>query len=149
MSHCLFDCFGFYVPFFHSYGDVTITSEGSQILTNTWHSAIEQRGIFSVPHLLWNGASIYNGNFWESVTLTPVPIVWHWSCHFLFLRLRSVAAGIRTPNLPHVRWALVKILSNNKQRITKSFNSSAFFFIIDYKMFWRGAVYVCTSYQKG
>ena len=28
------------------------------------------------------------------------PSVWMWSCHYLFLRLRSVAAGIRTPNLP-------------------------------------------------
>ena len=26
--------------------------------------------------------------------------VWQWSCHYLFLRLRSVAAGIQTPNLP-------------------------------------------------
>ena len=29
-----------------------------------------------------------------------LPSVWQWSCHYLFLRLRSVAAGIRTPNLP-------------------------------------------------
>ena len=29
-----------------------------------------------------------------------LPSVLQWSCHYLFLRLRSVAAGIRTPNLP-------------------------------------------------
>ena len=28
-----------------------------------------------------------------------LPCVWQWSCHYLFLRLRSVEAGIRTPNL--------------------------------------------------
>ena len=27
-----------------------------------------------------------------------LPNVWQWSCHYLYLRLRSVAAGIRTPN---------------------------------------------------
>ena len=33
--------------------------------------AIEQWGFFSVPHLLWHGASVYNGHLWGSVTLTP------------------------------------------------------------------------------
>ena len=28
-----------------------------------------------------------------------LPSVWYWSWHYLFLRLRSVAAGIRIPNL--------------------------------------------------
>ena len=30
-----------------------------------------------------------------------LPSVCQWSCHYLFLRLRYVAAGIRTPNLSH------------------------------------------------
>ena len=34
--------------------------------------AIEQWGFFSVPHLLWHGASIYNGHLRGPVTLTPV-----------------------------------------------------------------------------
>ena len=34
---------------------------------------------------------------WHSHLL---PSVWQWSCHYLFLQLRSVSAGIRTPNLP-------------------------------------------------
>ena len=34
---------------------------------------------------------------WHSHLL---PSVWQWSCHYLFLQLRSVAAGILTPNLP-------------------------------------------------
>ena len=33
--------------------------------------AIEQWGFFSVPHLLWPGASVYNGHFQVPVTLTP------------------------------------------------------------------------------
>ena len=58
----------------------------------------EQWGIFSVPHLMWPGASIYNGHLRGPVTLTPYAE--QWSCHYFFLRLRSVASGIRTPNLP-------------------------------------------------
>ena len=34
---------------------------------------------------------------WHSHLL---PSVWQWSCHYLFIRLRSVASWIRTPNLP-------------------------------------------------
>ena len=34
--------------------------------------AIEQRGFFSVPHLLWHGASYYNCYLRGSVTLTPI-----------------------------------------------------------------------------
>ena len=63
--------------------------------------AIEQWELFCVSHLLWNGASVYNGHLRGSVTLTP--IVEQWSCHYLFLRLRTVAAGIRTPNFPLAR----------------------------------------------
>ena len=55
--------------------------------------AIEQWGYFSMPHLLWHGASVYNVHFRGPVTL---------SYRYLFLRLGSVAAGIQTPNLPLV-----------------------------------------------
>ena len=34
--------------------------------------AIEQWGFFSVPHLLWQGASVKNGHLWGPVTLTPI-----------------------------------------------------------------------------
>ena len=33
---------------------------------------IEQWGFFSVPHLLWHGTSVYNGNLQGPVTLTPI-----------------------------------------------------------------------------
>ena len=34
--------------------------------------AIEQWGFFSVPHLLWHGASVYNCHLLGPVTLTPI-----------------------------------------------------------------------------
>ena len=34
-----------------------------------------------------------------------LPSVWQWSCHYLYLRLRSVASGDRT-DLPHARKTL-------------------------------------------
>ena len=34
--------------------------------------AIEQWGFFSVPHLLWHGAPVYNGHLRGPVTLTPI-----------------------------------------------------------------------------
>ena len=35
-------------------------------------TAIEQWGFFSVPHLMWHGASVYNGHLRGPVTLTPI-----------------------------------------------------------------------------
>ena len=62
--------------------------------------AIDQWRFFSVTDLMCHRAFFYIGLLWESVTLTQTPNVWQWSCHYLFLRLKSVAAGIQTPNLP-------------------------------------------------
>ena len=54
---------------FHSYGDVTITGEGLQILTySSALMAIEQWGFLSVSQLLCHGASIYNGHVRGPVT---------------------------------------------------------------------------------
>ena len=58
---------------FRSYGDVTITGEGLQIFDLcSALMAIEQLGFFSMPHLLWHGASIYYGHLRGPVTLTPI-----------------------------------------------------------------------------
>ena len=51
---------------FHSNGDVTVTGEGLALM------AIKQWGFFSVPHLLWHGASIYNGHLRGPVTFAPI-----------------------------------------------------------------------------
>ena len=79
---------------FHSFGDVTVTDEGILSALKT----IKQRGILSVPYLLWDGPTLYNGHLQGSVTLEP----WQWSCYYLFIRLRSVPTGDRT-NISRVR----------------------------------------------
>ena len=48
-----------------------IASEGLQILTYPL-MAIEQWGFFSGRHLLWQGASVYNGHLRGPVTHTPI-----------------------------------------------------------------------------
>ena len=61
---------------------------------------IEQWGFFSVPHLLWHWhpfIMVISEDPWHSLLM---PSVWQLSCHYLFLRLRSFAAGIPTPHLP-------------------------------------------------
>ena len=88
---CLFGGFSSHSRIFHLYGDVTIAGEGLQVLTYVRHSwSFQQWGFFSVPHLLWHGASVYNGHLPGPVTLSP-------GCHYLFLRLRSVVTWDRTP----------------------------------------------------
>ena len=96
---CLFLCLGFFVPLEnfsliwrrHHYRWKAANFDLCSALM-----AIEQWGFFSVPHLLWHGASVYNGHFQGPLTLTPVsersavelslPIFTTWVC--------------RTPNLP-------------------------------------------------
>ena len=62
--------------------------------------AIVQWAFFSMLHLLWHRSSIYIVIFENSWQSHLWPSVWHWICHYLFLRLRSVAVRIRTPNHP-------------------------------------------------
>ena len=85
-----FVCLEFIVPsrIFHSYGDVTIarhswslSSEGS--LTCHIHCDM------SLPFIM-----VIFEDAWHSHLL---PSVCQWSSHYLFLRLRSVATGDRTP----------------------------------------------------
>ena len=99
MYVCMFVClFVFYFPLenFHSYGDVTITGEGLQILTHARHLW----PLSSEGSLAWH-------TYWDTGHLFLMVIsVLQLSCQHLFLRLRTVAAGIGTPNLPHARWLL-------------------------------------------
>ena len=60
---------------FHSYGNAAFSGEGLQILIyliyarHTWPMSSE--GFFSVPNLLWHGASaVYNGHLLGPVSLT-------------------------------------------------------------------------------
>ena len=100
---CLFVwCFSSHARNFHSYGDVTIA--GFDLCSALM--SIEHWGFFKVPQVLWHGHPFIMGtpkDPWHSHIL---PSVWQRSCHYLFLRLRPVAVGVRTPNLPHMRWTL-------------------------------------------
>ena len=58
--------------------------------------AIEQWGFFNVPHLLWH---VYNGHLRGPVTLTPIAERLATPGNGAVTNC-SVAAGIRTPNLP-------------------------------------------------
>ena len=56
--------------------------------------AIEQWGLLNVPHPPRHGPTVViSEDPWHSHLLSSV---WQWSCHYLFLRLRSVATGDRT-----------------------------------------------------
>ena len=50
---------------------------------------------FGVLNLLWHRASVHNVHLHGPVILILNVSVWQWCCHYPFLRLRSVAAGIR------------------------------------------------------
>ena len=90
---------------FHSFGDVTIAGEELQILTyarHLWPLCSEGSLIYcSVSHkstVTRPGHTfimVISEDLWHSYIM---PIVWQWSCHYLFLRIRSVATWIRTPN---------------------------------------------------
>ena len=111
---CLSLCFCLFVwgvtslsRMFHSYGYITTTSEGLQILTFVRHSWPLSSEGSSACHIYCNTGHLFiiviSEDPWHSHLLQSIP---QWSYQYLFLRLRSVAAGIRTPNLTHTRRAL-------------------------------------------
>ena len=60
--------------------------------------AIAQWGFFSVPYLLWEGSSLYNGHLLGPVTLTPVDgVLCSGAVTTCLNDLTSVATGNRTP----------------------------------------------------
>ena len=80
---------------FHSYEDVTITGEGLHIFTqNAWHSWSLSSECSLACHTYCDGESVYNGHL--HLLLSVEQRV----CLYMFLRLRSLVAEIRTPNLP-------------------------------------------------
>ena len=99
----MFVCLGFssHSRIFHSYGDVTITGEGLQILTYARHlRPLSHEGSLACHTYCDTGhpfIMVISEDPWQSHIL---PSVWPWSCHYLFLWPRSVAAGIWTSNLP-------------------------------------------------
>ena len=105
-----FFCFVFFLFFFlfwslsshskmfHSYGDVNITGEGLQIFTYARHSwPLSSEGSLACKTYCDTGhpvIMVISEDPWHSHLL---PSVWQLSCHYLFLRLWSVATGDRTP----------------------------------------------------
>ena len=83
---------------FHLHGDVIITGEDLQILTYARHSwPLSSEGSLACHIYCDTGhpfKMVISEDPWHSHLL---PSVWQWSCHYLFLRLRSVANGDRTP----------------------------------------------------
>ena len=99
---CLFVCgLSSHSRIFHSHGDVIITSEGLHILTYARHLwPFSSEGSLAYHTYCDTGhpfIMVISEDPWHSHLL---PSVWQRSYHYLFLRLRSVAAGIRTYNLP-------------------------------------------------
>ena len=68
--------------------------------------AIVQWGFFSVPHLLWHGASVYNGHLRWPMILTPIAERLAVELSLPVFTTWSVAAGMRTPNRPFARRTL-------------------------------------------
>ena len=54
--------------------DMTIAGEALRNLTYARNSVVAVVGFFNVPHLLWNGLTLYNGHLRGPVTLTPIPV---------------------------------------------------------------------------
>ena len=102
-----FVCLGFFVlveNFSLIYEDVTIAVEGLQILTFARHSwPLSGKGSLAC-HTYCDTRHPFIMIISEDPCNThPLPSVKQRSGHYLFLPLRSVAARIRTPNLPIAR----------------------------------------------
>ena len=99
-----FVCLGFFVlleNFSLIYEDVTIAVEGLQILTYARHSwPLSGKGSSGATPT-WHPFIMNISE--DPCNSHPLPIVKQRSGHYLFLPLRSVAARIRTPNLPIAR----------------------------------------------
>ena len=95
---CLF-VWGFYSHsgIFHSYGDVTITDQGIQMFTYARHSwPLSSEGSLACPTYCDTGHPFIR----TRDTHTCCPAFGSEDVIGLFLQIRSVAAGIRTPKLP-------------------------------------------------
>ena len=111
MFLCLFVwVFSSHSRVFYSFGDVTIACEGLQVLTFARLSwPLSSEGSLACHTYCDRGH-----RFRASVRTRDthlLPSVRQWSCHYLFLQFKCVAAGIQTPNLPlssgHVKQGLM------------------------------------------
>ena len=91
----------------HMEAPIMPTGERLQILPFTRHSWLLSSGGSLACHTYCDMGHpfilVFSEDPWHSHLL---PSVWQCSCCYLFERLRSVAAGIRTTNLPLAGWTL-------------------------------------------
>ena len=99
----------FFVPFENSSHMETspMTGEGLHVLANARHLwPLSSEGSLAYHTFCDTGHPFIMVISEDPRHSHLLPSVWQWSCHDLFLWLRSVAAGIRTPNLLLARWTL-------------------------------------------
>ena len=100
LRYCLFVCifFSSHSRIFHSYGDVTITSEGLQILTYAWHSwPLRSEGSLTCHTYCDTGHSfimVISEEPWHSHIL---PSVWQWNVTTCFYYLGLSRLGFEHP----------------------------------------------------
>ena len=83
----------------HSYGFIIITGKGLQIFTYTRHSLqLSREGSF-VCHTYCDTGHLL---IWSSLTICDIHTCWR----TFDTRAVTIAAGIRTPNIPHASKAL-------------------------------------------
>ena len=88
----------------HSYGDVTIIVKELQISSqNSVFMAIEQWGLFSIPHLLRHGAYVHNGCLRGHVTPTPIAKRLEVELSLPVFATWVYRDRASNPNLPHSR----------------------------------------------
>ena len=81
--------------------------------------ASQQWGFFSVLHLLWHRTSVYDGPLRGPRDTNLLPSVKQWSCHYLFLRLRSVRLGFEDPTF-RMRGECFNRLRNHRKGLHSS-----------------------------
>ena len=118
---------------FHSYGDVTITSEGLQILTDSRHfwqlsseASLSSHAYCDTGHPF---IMVFSEDPWHSHLL---PSAWQWNCHWLVCRDRgSTSRGERSTAGPPLRWHAYEADKSNEY----TFFLSTFCLSVDFSHF--------------
>ena len=102
-SVCLFAClFGVFRPtgeFFTHLETSWLPVKGCSFWPILALIAIKQWGYLSVPHLLWHGASVYDGHLREPVKLTPISVFGSVADTICFNNFGMSRLGFEHPNL--------------------------------------------------
>ena len=131
---CLFWGFPSHSRIFHSYGDVTITSEGLQILTDSRHFwQLSSEDSLSCHAYCDTGhpfIMVFSEDPWHSHLL---PSAWQWNCHWLVCRDRgSTSRGERSTAGPPLRWHAYEADKSNEY----TFFLSTFCLSVDFSHFF-------------